>query len=305
MDTGLGHDIGLYRGERGFLDAAVPFVLDGLTAGEVVWAALPPAGADLLRGTLGGAADELRFFDVTEVGRNPARLIPLLHLLRETHEVPVRGLGEPIWPGRGPAEITETLLHESLVNVAFGDTAGLRVRCLYDAEALDDDVLDAACRRHPRVVGAPDHDRHDYGGAELAAADFTAPLPAAPDEAQEVAFGRLTEVRGVRGLVGDRAAALGADQDRVADLSLAVHEIAVNSLRHGGTTATLRLWWDATALVCEVRGGRPIEQPLVGRVRPGPSQLSGRGLWLANELCDLVQIRSSPAGTVVRLHLAI
>ena len=30
---------------------------------------------------------------------------------------------------------------------------------------------------------------------------------------------------------------------------------------------------------------------------------SPRGLWLANQLCDLVQIRTLPAGTVVRLHM--
>jgi hypothetical protein len=31
----------------------------------------------------------------------------------------------------------------------------------------------------------------------------------------------------------------------------------------------------------------------------------GRGLWIVNHLCDLVQLRSSPAGNVVRLHMAI
>ena len=28
----------------------------------------------------------------------------------------------------------------------------------------------------------------------------------------------------------------------------------------------------------------------------------GRGLWIANQLCDLVQVRSGAAGTTVRLH---
>ena len=32
-------------------------------------------------------------------------------------------------------------------------------------------------------------------------------------------------------------------------------------------------------------------------------QPGGYGLWLANQLCDLVQIRSLPAGTAVRLHM--
>jgi anti-sigma regulatory factor (Ser/Thr protein kinase) len=34
---------------------------------------------------------------------------------------------------------------------------------------------------------------------------------------------------------------------------------------------------------------------------PPLSDEGGRGLWLANQLCDLVQIRSGENGTVVRL----
>jgi hypothetical protein len=36
-----------------------------------------------------------------------------------------------------------------------------------------------------------------------------------------------------------------------------------------------------------------------GQNHPG----GGRGLWLTNQLCDLVQIRSGDAGTVVRAHV--
>ena len=43
-----------------------------------------------------------------------------------------------------------------------------------------------------------------------------------------------------------------------------------------------------------------IGDPLVGRRVPDPMQEDGRGVWMANQLCDLVQIRSSDAGTIVR-----
>ena len=46
------------------------------------------------------------------------------------------------------------------------------------------------------------------------------------------------------------------------------------------------------------------EGPLAGRLRPPPTQEGGRGLWLANQLCDLVQIRSRPGRTTVRLRAA-
>ena len=48
-----------------------------------------------------------------------------------------------------------------------------------------------------------------------------------------------------------------------------------------------------------------IDEPLAGRLRPTPTQQGGRGLWLANQLCDLVQIRSSELGTTVRLQAAL
>ena len=65
----------------------------------------------------------------------------------------------------------------------------------------------------------------------------------------------------------------------------------------------MRLWCEDDHLLAEVEDRGLIEEPLVGRLRPGISQEGGRGLWLANQLCDLVQIRSGAAGTTVRLHL--
>jgi anti-sigma regulatory factor (Ser/Thr protein kinase) len=47
-----------------------------------------------------------------------------------------------------------------------------------------------------------------------------------------------------------------------------------------------------------------ITDPVVGRRAPKPMQDRGRGLWIANQVCDLVQIRSSDRGTTVRLHVA-
>lgn len=56
------------------------------------------------------------------------------------------------------------------------------------------------------------------------------------------------------------------------------------------------------AALVAVDEGR-IEDALVGRARPKLDAPSGRGLWVANQLCDLVQLRSGADGTTVRLHL--
>jgi anti-sigma regulatory factor (Ser/Thr protein kinase) len=81
---------------------------------------------------------------------------------------------------------------------------------------------------------------------------------------------------------------------------IAASELAANSVAHGG--GTLRTWQDDGRLLVEFEDGGAIAKPLAGRLRPEPTQEGGRGLWLANQLCDLVQIRSRPGRTTVRLR---
>ena len=65
----------------------------------------------------------------------------------------------------------------------------------------------------------------------------------------------------------------------------------------------LRLWRQDASLVCEVRDAGRIIDPMAGRVVPPRGSQGGRGLWLATQFCDLVQIRTSPNGGFVRLHM--
>ena len=127
-------------------------------------------------------------------------------------------------------------------------------------------------------------------------------LPAPPAERYEVEFGP-GDLGWLRGVVADQAKVCGL-AERGEDLVLAVHELAANSVRHGGGCGTLRVWHDGSALVCEVSDLGWIIDPLAGRRRPGLDQVGGRGLWLVNQLCDLVELRSSPAGTVVRVRVS-
>jgi anti-sigma regulatory factor (Ser/Thr protein kinase) len=94
----------------------------------------------------------------------------------------------------------------------------------------------------------------------------------------------------------------GIDLERASDLTLAVSEVAANSVRYGGGGGAIRVWQSSDALVCEVTDRGRLEDPLVGRLRPPLAQAGGRGVWLANQLCDLVQIRSNRQGTTVRIH---
>ena len=90
---------------------------------------------------------------------------------------------------------------------------------------------------------------------------------------------------------------------RTDECVLAVSEIATNSVLYGGARGILRTWIDDGRLVYEISDRGRILEPMIGRVRPTAGQIGGRGLWLANQLADLVQVRSTGRGTVVRLHI--
>jgi anti-sigma regulatory factor (Ser/Thr protein kinase) len=107
----------------------------------------------------------------------------------------------------------------------------------------------------------------------------------------------------LRALVAGVATEAGLSEERRAGLVLAVHEVAANSVSHGHHRGTLRVWRDPTEIVCEVRDDGRVADPLVGRARPGLKGEGGRGLWIANQLCELVQLRSFATETVVRLHM--
>ena len=83
---------------------------------------------------------------------------------------------------------------------------------------------------------------------------------------------------------------------------LAVHELASNSILHGGGIGVVRAWHDDGAAVCEVRDRGRFDDLLAGRTTPAADQLGGWGLWIANHACDLVE-RTGPAGTTVRVRV--
>jgi anti-sigma regulatory factor (Ser/Thr protein kinase) len=90
----------------------------------------------------------------------------------------------------------------------------------------------------------------------------------------------------------------------VEDLVMAVHEVAINGLRHGRPPVTVRLWAAPERVQCAVTDGGPgFEDPFAGYVRGGGDELpEGRfGLWLARQLCDEVVMARTPEGFTTRL----
>ena len=296
------HEALFYEGVDGFVDGTVPFLREGLEAGEPMLVAVGLEKIARLRAALGPQAEAVEFADMTVLGRNPGRIISAWWDFVEAHpERPTRGIGEPVWAGRGATELVECQLHESLLNLAFAGVESFRLLCPYDVGSLAESALHEARCSHP-VVDA--RESAHYRGAERLLTPFetTLPSPAAPAASSGFDADSLDEVRST---VAEWAARAGLSCSRTADLVLAVNEAAANSIVHGGGHGVLRTWSENGSLVCEIRDRGRIADPLIGRRRPAPDAMTGRGVWLAHQMCDLVQLRSGADGTVVRFHMTV
>ncbi|HSS93649.1 MAG TPA: anti-sigma factor RsbA family regulatory protein [Candidatus Dormibacteraeota bacterium] len=304
MDAAYRHDALLYQGLQDFVHRTVSFIRNGIDAGEPVLVATTAAHIAALHSELGPDAGEVRFADMAEVGSNPARIIPYwMDFIAQAGGRPVRGIGEPIWAGRSPAELVECQRHESLLNAAIEMSTSMWLLCPYDTSALPRDVIEEARRSHPFVTeGATRRESGAYRPGLEPTAAGVASLPQPPAQRREFAFGPA-DLGSVRGIAAAGAAEAGMTAARTHDLVLAAHEVATNSVRHGGGGGVLRVWREDGSLICEFRDGGRLDDPLADRRRPEASVAGRRGLWVANQLCDLVQIRSEPTGTAVRIHM--
>lgn len=305
-DDAFLHEALLYAGDQDFVDGTLPFVRGGIEAGEPVLVVVDNAKAGRLREALGTDGDRVHFGDMREVGHNPARLIPAWRDFVSTYPAGrrARGIGEPIWHGRSEAELVECHRHEALLNLAFADAAGFWLLCPYDVDALDGEVVAEACCNHPHIVrDGLRRDCANYRGLKAATAPFDDPLPEPAVPPSEIVF--QTEALSVlRRFVHFHAGRMDMPVGRIQDAVLAVNEIAAMASQDASGRGLLRIWQEGTALVCEIRGHGRIDEPLAGRVRPAPDQTADYGLWLANQLCDLVQVRSFATGSAVRLRVA-
>ena len=306
--AGFHHEAMLYAGDDEFLAGALRFLREGLARGEPAMVVVSARKIALLRDALGADAERVRFADVRDVGANPARVIPAWSaFLREAGGggLSLRGIGEPLYPERSPAERVEWDRHESLLNLAFASAVDFRLLCPYDVSALEPSAIAWAHRTHPLVSDADGRVRQSaaFHGLGVAAEPCRAPLPAPPADAQAIAI-MPAGLTALRAMVARRAARAGLSARRNEDLVLAVNELATNTIRHGGGAGTLTIWDTAAALVCEVTDAGHVADPLAGRILPEPGQVGRYGLWLVNQLCDLVEQRAAPGGNLVRVSMS-
>jgi anti-sigma regulatory factor (Ser/Thr protein kinase) len=300
------HPALLYRDDEDYLNGTVPFIRAGLAMGEPVAVAVPGPNLELLRTALGADAERVVLRDMTVAGRNPGRIIPTVLLaFAEAHPGQrVRIIGEPIWAGRSAVEYPACAQHEALINAAFTGRPAT-ILCPYNTALLDPVWLRDAHKTHPVMVTAGDRwDSPHYADPAVVAADFNRPLPDPPVDAAAIAVDLFT-LPAVRRFVADQATRAGLAPDRIIDLTIAVSELAANAVEHGGGGGELAVWAQDDRVVCQLRDAGHLTDPLAGRIplAPGAPTVGGRGLLLVNQLCDLVRVHTTPAGTTTRIHL--
>lgn len=299
----LKHPALLYQDEEEFLAAMVPFVREGLEDAEPVVLVLGREELAALRREIGEDAPGLEMADTREWHPHPSLRLRAFHD-RVTRELDrgatrVRLAGEPAWPSGPPEFVVEWERYESALNVAL---AGMPVTlvCAYPTSRLDPAITESAFRTHPLIEmgGGRPSDRYEdprtYVGRRVAprSAPSASTLLEAP-----------VDVSAARRLVRERAERLGLDPERAVDVSVAASELLSNAVRHGGGPGTVAMWAQDGRVFCEVSdAGRGIPDALAGYRPPELSQMSGRGLWIARQLVDLLQVFHGRDGTTVRLQ---
>ncbi|MDR7275195.1 sensor histidine kinase [Catenuloplanes atrovinosus] len=301
---GLCHEALFYDSDDAYRDALLPFLRDGLAAGDALVAAVRRENIALLRDALGPDAPHVTFIDRDEWYRRPAVTIAgwwtLLARARAAGHTGARIVGEVAFGG---LERHRTWTrYESAVNAVFADAPAWIV-CPYDTRALPGRVLADAHRTHPviRDPGRRDSAGYRAPGSLLRELPEELPPVSGPPLADRPLHD-VTDLAAVRETV--RAIAAGWPAEALEDLLLVTTEIAVNGLRHGRGERRLRVWRSGDTVVCEAADDGPgPADPLVGYGAPAEGSQGGRGLWIVRQLCDEVAIAAEPARTRVRVAM--
>ncbi len=304
-ESGFVHSAHIYHSQQEYLDSVARFVTDGLAMDEPVLVAVPSDKLALLQDVLqagGRLRAGLHMVDVTDVARNPSRFMAMEGSFADKHaNRRVRIVSQLAWPGRTEKEFVACSEHEALVNEALGSHQATGL-CLYDATQLDDDVLADARATHPLLWTSGSMHRNAGYAPDDVLERCNQPLPGNPG-AVTYMVRKSADLRPARSFAVDYAGWVGLSGDGIDDLQLIATELATNSLMYTDGSCQLAFWRDDEHLVCEARDTGSLDDPLVGRLNPGPDGPASRGLYLVNAISDLVRTHTTTTGTTIQAYL--
>jgi len=300
------HEALFFPSSGALLDAAVPWLREGLQVGEGAVLVCTEDNNTALAAALGEdprvlvlpraavyrkAVDAVAFYHDLVTGRVSAG------------QRRVRLLGEVGFDTR-PQGHDEWRRFEAVCNHALAPLPLWSV-CAYDTRALPGPLLDTAWLTHPwlRADGV-----RTLNGAFIEPArllmGLRRPLDPPAGAVSTVSLTQPGELPELRRWLRAKLDAAPAGAQAADDAVLAVDEVAANGLRHGRPPVEVALWLTPTHVVCDITDhGTGIADPLAGYAPPDPLQLleGGAGLWMTRRLCVDVATAWTPTGFTVRL----
>ena len=302
----LEHPAFIYRSLDDFVAYAAPFVRQGVAEGEPVFGVVGPAELDALRSAT--PTNGVHLEDTNTWHPVPATRLRAFHrYVTESVErgaERVRLIGEPLWIDGPPGSTLEWARYESVLNDVLAPFPVTLV-CTYDASRLGPQVVADARRTHPVVsTDGTMGPSADFEDPSSLLARWTPRLTPVPTDAASMP--PPFEPAASRAFVRDRAALARVAEPRSMDVALAASEILANAAAHGAGPTAFRTWADGGYFVCQIDdAGSGLADPFAGYRPPGTEQRAGRGLWLARQVVDLMQIAPGPRGTSVRFQVPI
>ncbi len=296
----------IYHGVDEFVGRVSGYVRAGLALEEPVLVLASREKVDRVRDELGADAAAVEFADA-EAGYHPQlrATYECLDYIQRQEGRRSRVVAEQALGRRSPLEVADYLRMESAANVVY-QPYPVEILCPYDAAALRSELVEACRRTHAELL-------EDTGARPSAL--FVDPhrfipdsteVPEPPVSAPTIECLTGADVPAARHFTREEVRRAGLPDAVVDDLVLAVGELVSNALTHGRPPARLsvyteRLPGEAPVLVCHVRddGGIPVDA-LAGYAPPRELGTGGRGMWMARQLCDSVQVSTDGAVTHVR-----
>jgi len=302
---GLLHTTVFHRSTAEAIEQLVPFVEEGLRRKDDLFVNLSAERAASLLAALGEDADRVRWSDTHQWHPHPARRLRAIQELTDgitRHDGGrLRFIGECAFSAGSPHLVAEWERFDAVLNHALVG-APISMVCTYDLKQLSPDVFERARCSHPHIGLLPPIENEDY----LAPGDYLAQQCGVPVPAPAGAL-RLSgspAPHDARALVHQVLGGGGIGRQKVGDMMVAVTEIVTNSWQAGARHVEVACWYvDGEAGVQVDDDGPGLCDPLAGYRRPVPSEERGRGLWIARQLVDVLDVWPRDRGTVVRLRL--
>jgi anti-sigma regulatory factor (Ser/Thr protein kinase) len=309
---GYRHAALFFDSDEDFLAKALPFLEEGLSAGEAGLVVCQEPHNALLAEALPDDAHVLvlpREAVYTRAAHVGVAYERLAHRLLAEGARGTRLVSEPAY-GREPQAWETWADFESVSNVTL---SALRLSsvCGYDVRRLSAGMLHDVERSHPQLLT---EDGPVPSGAYVAPSDLLGTGPPRPDPLEATApsldLAGITDRTGVARARGQvRAVVDAACPDTLVgeEFTGAVAEVVTNAFHYGGPPVHVRLWTSPTRLLCTVTDcGTGADLLFAGYSRGDiDDERTRAGLWLARQSCDRLDAYPTAGGFTVRLSSAV